>query len=143
MYKADTNTGAIKKLVDLPAKRDIVIVNADETLAAGTYIVGDATGKEYGANITAPAQPAGAADNKVASAVQGPHYQPTNKGAMMEARLAARLPLVLFKPATCSGPAISSEQKSTRRSTHRPTMWSPHRLSRGRSIRSTLLTAEY
>jgi oligogalacturonide lyase len=96
LYKADTNTGVIKKLVDLPAKRGIVSVNADETLAAGTYIVGDATGKEYGSNAPAPAQPAGAADNKVASALQGPHYQPTNKGAMMEARLAARLPLVLF-----------------------------------------------
>jgi oligogalacturonide lyase len=102
VYKADTNTGEITKLVDLPAKRSIVSVNADETLAAGTYIVGDATGKEYGSNLPAPAQSAGAApatggqDNKVASAVQGPHYQPANKGAMMEARLAARLPLVLF-----------------------------------------------
>jgi len=96
VYKADTNSGEIKKLVNLPAKRNIVSVNADETLAAGTYIVGDATGKEYGSNLPTPAQPAGAADNKVASAAQGPHYQPTNKGAMMEARLAARLPLVLF-----------------------------------------------
>ncbi|HEX9198033.1 MAG TPA: oligogalacturonate lyase family protein [Acidobacteriaceae bacterium] len=96
VYKSDTNTGAIRKLVDLPAKRNIVSVNADETLVAGTYIEGDATGKEYGSNVPAPAQPAGAADNKVANAVQGPHYQPTNKGAMMEARLAARLPLVLF-----------------------------------------------
>ena len=48
VYKADTNTGAIRKLVDLPAKRNIVSVNADETLAAGTYIVGDAAGREYG-----------------------------------------------------------------------------------------------
>ncbi len=96
VYKADTNSGEVRKLVNLPARRTIVSVNADETLAAGTYIVGDAAGKEYGSNVPAPAQPAGAADNKVASAVQGPHYQPTNKGAMMEARLAARLPLVLF-----------------------------------------------
>jgi oligogalacturonide lyase len=102
VYKADTNTGEVKKLVDLPAKRSIVSVNADETLAAGTYIVGDATGKEYGSNLPAATQPADVApsptgqDNKVASAVQGPHYQPANKGAMMEARLAARLPLVLF-----------------------------------------------
>jgi oligogalacturonide lyase len=96
VYKADTNTGAIRKLVDLPAKRNIVSVNADETLAAGTYVEGDATGREYGSNLPAPAQPAGAADNRVGSAAQGPHYQPTNKGAMMEARLAARLPLVLF-----------------------------------------------
>jgi oligogalacturonide lyase len=92
VYKADTNTGAIRKLTDLPPKISIVSVNADETLAAGTYIEGDATGKEYGSN--APAPPA--ADNRTASAAQGPHYQPENKGMMMERRLAARLPLVLF-----------------------------------------------
>jgi oligogalacturonide lyase len=93
VYKADTNTGAIRKLTDLPPKISIVSINADETLAAGTYIEGDATGKEYGSNAptTAPAP-----DNKVASAAQGPHYQPENKGLMMERRLAARLPLVLF-----------------------------------------------
>jgi len=96
MYKADTNTGSIRKLADLPPKASIVSVNADETLAAGTYIEGDATGKEYGSNVPAPAQPAGAGDNRVASAAQGPHYQPPNKGQMMEARLAAKLPLVLF-----------------------------------------------
>ena len=96
VYKANTNTGAIRKLVNLPAKRNIVSVNADETLAAGTYIVGDATGREYGSNVPPPAQPAGAADNRVGSDVQGPHFQPTNKGEMMERRLAARLPLVLF-----------------------------------------------
>jgi oligogalacturonide lyase len=104
VYKADTNNGAIRKLVDLPEKRNIVSVNADETLAAGTYIVGDATGKEYGSNVPAPAQPAGATDNKVASAALGPHYQPTNKGAMMEARLEARLPLVLFTIRLEAGP---------------------------------------
>jgi oligogalacturonide lyase len=95
VYKADTNTGAIRKLTDLPPKISIVSVNADETLAAGTYIEGDATGKEYGSNApAAPTTPA--ADNRVASAAQGPHYQPENKGLMMERRLAARLPLVLF-----------------------------------------------
>jgi len=96
VYKANTNTGAIRKLVDLPPKRNIVSVNADETLAAGTYIVGDAEGREYGSNVPAPAQHAGAADNRVAGDAQGPHFQPTDKGEMMERRLAARLPLVLF-----------------------------------------------
>jgi oligogalacturonide lyase len=96
VYKANTNTGVIRKLVDLPARHSIVSVNADETLAAGTFITVDATGKEFGSNIPAPDQPAGASDNKVASAAQGPHYQPANKGLMMEKRLAARLPLVLF-----------------------------------------------
>jgi oligogalacturonide lyase len=96
VYKADTNTGTIRKLVDLPEKRMIVSVNADETLAAGTYIEGDATGQEYGSNMPAtPQRPAGT-DNRVASEAQGPHYQPLDKGQMMERRLAARLPLVLF-----------------------------------------------
>ena len=108
VYKADTNTGAVNKLVDLPAKRMIVSVNADETLAAGTYIEGDATGKEYGSNAPAPAQPAGApsasSDNRIGSAAQGPHYQPLNKGEMMERRLAARLPLVLFTVRLEPGP---------------------------------------
>src|ERR1700678_4311779 len=103
VYKADTNTGAIRKLTDLPSRISIVSVNADETLAAGTYIEGDATGKEYGSN--APAAPtAPTADNRVASAAQGPHYQPENKGLMMERRLAARLPLVLFTIRLAPGP---------------------------------------
>ena len=104
IYKADTNTGVIHKLVDLPAKRMIVSINADESLAAGTYIVGDAAGKEYGQNLPAPALPKGGADNRIATAAQGPHFQPFNKGEMMERRLAARLPLVLFTIRLKPGP---------------------------------------
>jgi oligogalacturonide lyase len=108
VYKADTNTGAIRKLVDVPKipntnSMSVVSVNADETLIAGTYIVGPPTGKEYGAAaIQAPAPSASSApqaagaDNRVGSAAQGPHYQPLNKGQMMATRLAAHLPLVLF-----------------------------------------------
>ncbi len=111
VYKADTNTGAVTKLVDLPPHRMVVSVNADETLAAGTYIEGNAAGQEYGSNLPGQNRPAGAAgntsaataapnpaapDNRNASAEQGPHYQPMDKGEMMERRLAARLPLVLF-----------------------------------------------
>ena len=96
VYKADVYSGAIRKLVDLPEKRMIVSINADETLAAGTYIEGDATGQEYGSNMPATPQRASGTDNRVASAAQGPHYQPLDKGQMMERRLAARLPLVLF-----------------------------------------------
>jgi oligogalacturonide lyase len=106
IYKADTNTGAVRKLAVVPHPPNtsgwsVVTVNADETLIAGTYVEGDDTGKQYGSN--APARPAGAApgaagnpDNRVGSAAQGPHYQPPNKSAMMVARLAAKLPLVLF-----------------------------------------------
>jgi oligogalacturonide lyase len=54
-------------------------VNADETLAAGTYLEGD--GEDYGGNRQQQTHPLD---------------QPKNKGEMMERRLAARLPLVLF-----------------------------------------------
>jgi oligogalacturonide lyase len=99
VYKADTNTAAVTKLVDLPripntSDMSVVSVNADETLVAGTYIIGDATGREYGSNLPAAQQPA--ARSTDSSAAQGPHFQPPNKGQMMEARMNARLPLVLF-----------------------------------------------
>ena len=129
IYKADTNTGAIRKLVDLHAPPNtsamsVVSINADETLAAGTYIEGDATGKEYGSN--APATPAPAGDNRVASAAQGPHYQPPNKGQMMEVRLAARLPLVLFTIRLEPGP--NGEKPGTMTTLLHSTDWVNHLL---------------
>src|SRR5580698_8280233 len=124
VWKADTNTGAIRKLTDLPPKISIVSVNADETLAAGTYIEGDATGKEYGSN--APAAPKPAGDNRVASAAQGPHYQPPNKGQMMEARLTARLPLVLFTIRL--GPGPHGEKPGTMTTLLHSTDWVNHLL---------------
>ena len=44
VYKADTNTGAVRKLIDLPPRVSISSVNADETLGAGTYNEADAPG---------------------------------------------------------------------------------------------------
>ncbi len=96
VYKADVYTGQIRKLVDLPAHRMIVCVNADETLAAGTFLV-DENARDYGQNMPAPPPSStGGGDNRVASPEQGPHYQPLDKGQMMERRLAAHYPLVLF-----------------------------------------------
>lgn len=91
VYKADIDSGAVRKLVDLPEKHMVVSINADETLAAGTYIEGDAEEKEYGRNAPPPT-----GNQRAASAAAGPHFQPFNKGEMMERRLASRLPLVLF-----------------------------------------------
>jgi oligogalacturonide lyase len=75
--RVDFDSGARRKLVDVPAGYKIDSINADETLAAGTYEV-----------------------HREARAVQGapggPLNQPRNKGEMMERRLAARVPLVLF-----------------------------------------------
>ena len=86
LYVTAIDTGATRKLADLPSRGSIVTINADETLAAGTYIEGD-RGGEYGGRPPASEGPA----------AQGHALeQPRNKGQMMEQRLAARLPLVLF-----------------------------------------------
>ncbi len=126
VYKADTNSGAIRKLVDLPARRSIVSVNADETLAAGTYIDGDATGREFGSNMPTPARSPDSADNRIASDDRGPHFQPTDKGTMMENRLAARLPLVLFTIRLELGP--NGEQPGTIMTLLHSTDWVNHLL---------------
>jgi len=126
VYKADTNSGAIRKLTDLPAKRSIASVNADETLAAGTYIVGDAAGREYGSNMPAPARPAGGTGSGVTSEAEGPHFQPANKGEMMEQRLAARLPLVLFTIRLEPGP--NGQKPGTVRTLLHSTDWVNHLL---------------
>ena len=44
IYKADTNTGEIRKLVDLPGRLSVSSINADETLGAGTYNEADVPG---------------------------------------------------------------------------------------------------
>ncbi len=96
VYKANTNTGAVQKLVNLPPHYNVVTVNADETLAAGGAIVGGPRGAAYGAAMPGMKPRGAAPDNRDASAKQGPHYQPLNKGRMMEIRWASHLPMVLF-----------------------------------------------
>jgi oligogalacturonide lyase len=94
VYKADLTSGRITKLVTLPPRARISTINADETLAAGTFNEheGDA-GKEFGRNLPPPA--AATAKGKAGTA-PGFLVQAENKGQMMERRLAARIPLVLF-----------------------------------------------
>jgi len=80
---ANVDTGDVKTLAKLPARGVVASINADETLAAGTYIEGTA-GQDYGENRVMP------------EGQSGPLVQPINKAEMMEERLAAHLPLVLF-----------------------------------------------
>jgi oligogalacturonide lyase len=134
VYKADIYSGAIRKLTDLPEKISIVSVNADETLAAGTYLESEAPGKEYGSNARTPAPAAPAPNtptaaqqtNRTASDTQGPHYQPDNKGQMMEDRLAARLPLVLFTLRLEPGP--NGEKPGAMKTLLNSTDWVNHLL---------------
>jgi oligogalacturonide lyase len=82
LYVTNVDSGETRKLATVPKRGSISTVNADETLAAGTYIEGDA-GEDYGERRSSGPQ---------AQSL----LQPANKGEMMQKRLAARLPLVLF-----------------------------------------------
>ena len=78
----DVDTLATREIAKLPPRGTVATVNADETLLAGTYIVGD--GQDYNAG-----RPAGGITAQTLE-------QPRNKGQMMEERLAAHLLMGLF-----------------------------------------------
>lgn len=108
LYKADTNSGQVTRLIDLPGRIGIASVNADETLGAGTYNESDVPGGDPnapGAFVSrvdsgfAPAGPPAAN-----SSLGGAHVQADDKGAMMERRLASRTPVVLFTIRLVPGP---------------------------------------
>jgi oligogalacturonide lyase len=133
IYKADTNTGAITKLIDLPGRLGISAINADETLAAGTYNESEVPGHDPNAPnafVTpagggfgrgggaggpaaataagAPAAPGAAGPAGQARAANptlgGANVQSDDKGAMMERRLAEHVPVVLFTIRLVPGP---------------------------------------
>lgn len=88
IYKTNVDTGETKMLAKVPARGRVITVNADETLAAGTYDEVDKPNEQFGSNGGKPAGPV--------SPQTSPLEQAANKGEMMEKRLAARIPLVLF-----------------------------------------------
>ena len=126
VYKADTDSGAVTKLIDLPPRVSISSVNADETLGAGTYNAADCPGGDPNAPhafLAAPAAGAGrgvgaggtraqtapgaSAAGQPAAAnptLGGANVQSDDKGAMMERRLAAHIPVVLFTIRLTPGP---------------------------------------
>ncbi|MFT4115016.1 oligogalacturonate lyase family protein [Silvibacterium sp.] len=81
IYKADLNSGEVTKLATLPPHASVATVNSDETLAAGVYEENPQPAADYPQH-----------DEQG----RGPLVQPESKGAMMERRLAARIPVVLF-----------------------------------------------
>ena len=100
IFKADVTTGAIRKLTDLPAKVTVASINADESLGVGTYNESDSPAEFP----TAPPPPAADRASGGSPKVQGALVQAENKGQMMEARLAARIPVVLFTVRLEPGP---------------------------------------
>jgi oligogalacturonide lyase len=153
VYKADTNTGAVTKLIDLPPRVSISSVNADETLGAGTYNESDCPGGDPNAPNAFPAAPTGgfgrgvgaggtgaqaapaalaagqpAAVNPAAAnpTLGGANVQSDDKGAMMERRLAAHVPVVLFTIRLAPGP--NGEKAGTIKMLLHSTDWVNHLL---------------
>lgn len=94
LYKADMYSGEVKKLVTLPPRASVATINADETLGVGTYNETDQGAQQaYGSNRAA-SRPAASGARPVPQA--GSLVQAEDKAEMMERRLAARLPVVLY-----------------------------------------------
>jgi oligogalacturonide lyase len=95
IYKADVYSGEVTKLVTLPPRASVATINADETLGVGTYDENESdAAREFGRNLPRPATTPGAADPRQQG---GNLVQPEGKGEMMERRLAARIPVVLYE----------------------------------------------
>ncbi|MBS1856580.1 MAG: oligogalacturonate lyase [Acidobacteria bacterium] len=84
LFATDVDTLQTRDIGKMPRRGGIATINADETLAAGSYIEGD--GLDY--NQQPGQQNGGAQVQRL--------VQPRNKGQMMEQRWAAHLPMALF-----------------------------------------------
>lgn len=97
LYVTNIDTGETKMLAKVPERGSISTINADETMAAGTFEEGPVRAETFGGRTPG----AGAAARPGApAAAEGqqahPMEQAADKGEMMVRRLAARIPLVLF-----------------------------------------------
>jgi oligogalacturonide lyase len=88
LYWTYVDTGETRRVGALPPRGSIATINADETLAAGTFLEG-------GAQAPAAQAPAAGQGHSL--------EQPRNKGQMMEERWAARLPMAMFTMDISSG----------------------------------------
>ena len=94
IYKANVDTGEVTKLATMPPRASVATINADETLGVGTYDENETPpDQEYGRNRT---QAASAAPSGSQTQQAGNLVQPDGKGELMEHRLAARIPVVLY-----------------------------------------------
>jgi oligogalacturonide lyase len=92
LYKADAYSGQITSLVALPPRASVATINADETLGVGTYNENETPeNQQFGRNLSRPSTGATSASQQGGFLVQ-----PEGKGEMMERRLAARIPVVLY-----------------------------------------------
>ncbi|HEX3729743.1 MAG TPA: oligogalacturonate lyase family protein, partial [Opitutaceae bacterium] len=87
LWEANVDTNETHKLADLPPRGDISSINCDETIAGGTYLVGDAGMEEQRARQASAGRGAVPAQSL---------YQAVTKGQMMVRRLAARYPEAVY-----------------------------------------------
>jgi oligogalacturonide lyase len=131
IYKADTHTGVVRKLIDLPGRLSVSSINADETLGVGTYNESDVPGGDpnapnaFVANAPPPV-PAANANASASPTLGGANVQSDDKGAMMERRLAARIPVVMFTIRLEPGP--NGEKPGTIKALFHSTDWIGHML---------------
>jgi oligogalacturonide lyase len=86
LWCTNVDTGATRKIAALPRRSTVATINCDETLGAGTFVEGDATGPGvYGGKTRAAGR---MGDQNLG--------EPVNKGQMMAQRLAARLPMTMY-----------------------------------------------
>jgi oligogalacturonide lyase len=104
VYATDIHTHTTREIAKLPARGSIATINADETLLAGAITEGEPIAGQP--NQTAATTPA----NAPPEPRRGDNYP--GKGAMMERRLAARIPMQLI-----SINAATGEVKTLLRST--------------------------
>lgn len=93
VYAVDLNTKATREIGKLPPRGSIATINADETLLAGTITEGDVPGGPGAPVAQIPGTPQSA--GTTLRPQPGRDSYP-GKGAMMERRLAARIPMQLF-----------------------------------------------
>jgi oligogalacturonide lyase len=85
LWSTNVDTGETRRLAVLPGKGALYTVNADETLAAGTYVTGDPPSFGGRAGMPFPNTPQ-----------VDPLEQDPRKGSLMQDRFSARLPIVLY-----------------------------------------------
>jgi oligogalacturonide lyase len=85
LYSTNVDTGETRKLAVLPGRGALYTINADETLAAGTYVLGDPPSFGGRAGMPFPGTPQ-----------VDPLEQDPKKGNLMAERFAARLPIVVY-----------------------------------------------
>ena len=99
LWGTNVDTGETRKFADLPRRGGIYTVNADETLACGTYEEADLAPAPAPRPATAANAPAANSAKTVRPATQASSQngiQAPDKAEMMNRRLAAKIPMNLY-----------------------------------------------